>query len=122
MAQTVPTDVWDLTWRILNSPIGVVLATAIIGHILAYIWKREPTWQKLWMENKGVFFDAVRFAETSIPDSAQDSASARAKQALSYIVGLQGGGHPAAQANPADIARAIEATHAVESQKPPVMG
>lgn len=124
LAQAAPeAGAWSLIgavlWAFLNSPLGVTLVSAVVVAILGKLWTAKPEWQKLLTENRGHFFDAVRFAEKAIPDDTQGSAAAKADAALKYLLRLEGplSQGPFSQASSSDLKQALIAAHAQVEKK-----
>lgn len=101
-------------WTFLNSPIGILIVTTLIGSIAGWLFKKQPKWEKFYDRHKGVFFDAVRWAEGAIPDDTRNKSAAKLDAALRYILQMD----PYVTITKTDLAKGINKAHAeVEAKK-----
>lgn len=87
---TVAQDsILPLLWAFANSPLGISLVSGVILWLLSKIVTAKPSYLKYYNQYRGLFFDAVRHAERTIPDNTQSSAGAKADLALKYLLELE---------------------------------
>lgn len=97
-----------LVWAFVNSPVGVAIVVAILSAILGVVFKRKPEWQEIFESNRGNFFDAVRHAESAIPDNATNKAAQKTDVALKFLLKLEPG---LAKNKTANLKRALTEAH-----------
>jgi hypothetical protein len=98
----------SLVWVFVNSPFGLTIIASLFGTGMGFFFTRNPKWKVIFESNRGIFFDAVRYAEKAIPDTTENKAASRADAALKFILRLEPhlNGIP-----PADLKRAITEAH-----------
>ena len=102
------TNIPALLWAFLNSQVGVIVVATVAGSILGVIFKKQPSWQVLYDQHKGLIFDAVRHAEKAIPDGTANPGAQKADAALKFLLQFD----PAlAGKKELDIRKAITAAH-----------
>lgn len=99
----------EFVWAFLNSPLGMAFVLGAMGHVLILIFKAKPEWQKIYEQNKGLFADAVKFADENLPAGTPGTGAAKAKLALDYVNKLE---HPVADVKDEHLVHCIEAAHA----------
>ncbi len=75
-------------WEFLNSPFGIALVATAGLAILNVIAKRAPKLAQLLATYKGDIIAAIKYAEKSIPDDAQNVSLARLDAALKYAIAV----------------------------------
>lgn len=101
-------SIGTLIWAFANSPVGVSIISGVVLFILAHVWKAKPAWEKVYDAYKGLFFDAVRTAEASIPDDVEGTAGKKADAALQLILKLE---HPIRNKSKKDLRLALDKAH-----------
>lgn len=79
----------DLAIRVANSPAGLTFIGGMFTIILGIIFKKSPAWQITFERYRPAFFDAVRAAETAIPDNTPNVAMQRMDFALKMLLKLE---------------------------------
>ena len=77
-------EFWSLVWGFVNSPVGVSMVSGIVLFLLGKLWKIRPSWEREFDRYRGVFFDAVRYA-----DSRGGKSSDKTAIALKYVLELE---------------------------------
>lgn len=95
-------------WTFANSPLGLVIAGAVIAILLARVFTAKPAWQAVFDRHRPAFFDAVRFAEKAIPDGSENVALRRLDEALKWVAKLE---PSLANQDKQTLARAITEAH-----------
>lgn len=95
-------------WAFANSPVGVALVSGVALFLLGRLFTAKPGWRATYDRYRGLFFDAVRYAEKAIPDGTEDRAAAKADAALKWLLKME----PALRGeNEADLHAAISEAH-----------
>jgi hypothetical protein len=103
-----------LIWAFANSAVGVTLISGALFWILGRIFTASPKAEQLVNTYKGLFFDAVRHAEKTIPDGSPNTSASRADAALKFILQLE----PAlAKKKEADVRAALNIAHSALEEK-----
>lgn len=89
MLAETDTTLGALVWAFVNSPVGVSIVGGAFAFVLARLFTAQPSWQRTYDEYGGLFFDAVRHAERSIPDNTPNRAAQRADSALKFLLRLE---------------------------------
>ena len=97
-------------WQALNSVPGIMLLAALLGWLLSKLYSFRPAWEAY----EGTIISAIKYAETAIPDDAQNKALKRLDEALRYALKVYAETHkgkqpPEALAN--DIREGIQIVH-----------
>lgn len=74
-------EFWNMLWAFLNSPLGIAIIAFVLALVVSSRYVR-PYWQKF----EGTIVAAVRWAEKTIPDNAQNKSVARLDEALRYVL------------------------------------
>jgi len=108
--------IWGLVWQFANSPVGITLVSGIAIWVIVKVISGRPKWEANFDTYRGMFFDAVRYAERSIPDTTKHKGAQKADLALKYLQKLEG---PISKAREADlrkgIQKAVEVDRKIES-------
>ena len=74
--------VLDAVWTFLNSPLGIAAVAALALYLLKKVRERYPA----WMDWEGTIIEAVKLAEKTIPDDAENKSLRRFNEALAYVL------------------------------------
>ena len=80
---------WEMVWTFVNSPIGVSIVTCLVAYGLGKFWKVKPGWERLFDRHRGIFFDAIRYAEEETRSAAAGSSQEKANLALGYLLEIE---------------------------------
>lgn len=95
-------------WTFLNSPLGLLIVSALIALALARVFTARPAWRAVFDKHRPAFFDAVRFAEQAIPDGSDNVALRRLDEALKWVAKLE---PKLANTDKQTLARALTEAH-----------
>jgi len=76
------TELLSTLWTFLNSPAGIALIAGIVLWALNKVYAAKPAWAAY----EGTIITAIRLAEQTIPDTAEDAGLAKLDQALKLVL------------------------------------
>jgi hypothetical protein len=114
LAQAKDPTLASLLWAFLNSPVGVTVVSSVLLLLVGKFFTATPEREKVFETYKGLFFDAVRYAEKAIPDGSPNVAAARADAALKFALQLE---PKLGRKKDVDVRAAINLAHAEVEKK-----